>query len=85
MLSDSKDDLVQRALELLKKKPLPPDTGSTIRPGSFVTWRRGDGSIQTGFVDLLHTDDKAVRWAFVSLLDGTWAAVNVKYLTLVRP
>ncbi len=57
----------------------------TISAGSLITWRRGDGSIQTGFVDVLHTDDMAVRWAFVSLLDGTWAAVNLKFLTKVAP
>ena len=85
MLSDSKDDLVQRALELLKKRPQPHDTGSTIRPGSLVTWRRGDGSIQEGFVDFLHTDDTGTRWAFVSLPGGSWAVVNVKFLKEVTP
>lgn len=52
----------------------------TVQAGSFVTWQRGDGSIQTGFVDGLHADDMAVRWVFVSLLDGTWAVVNLKFL-----
>ena len=83
MLSDSKDDLVQRALELLKKKPQPPDTGSTIRPGSFVAWRRGDGSKQEWFVDAIHVDDTGTRWAFVSF-GKTWAAVNLKFLTVVK-
>ena len=75
-----------RAKRLLSKAPgkvrmvIP-----AIQAGSLITWRRGDGSIQTGFVDVLHTDDMAVRWAFVSLLDATWAAVNLKFLTRVSP
>lgn len=84
MLSDSKDDLVQRALELLKKKPQSHDTGSTIRPGSLVTWRRADGTRPEGFVDLLHVDTAGKVWAFVSYRN-TWAVVSVKFLTVVTP
>lgn len=51
----------------------------TIATGSFVTWRRGDGSKQEGFVDALHTDPDGQQWAFVSW-GKTWAAVNVKFL-----
>lgn len=54
----------------------------TITAGSFVTWRRGDGSTQEGFVDFLHTDQNGKEWAFVSF-GKTWAAVNVKFLTKV--
>ena len=84
MLSDSKDDLVQRALELLKKRPQPQDAGSTIRPGSFVTWHRGDGSKQEGFVDFCHVDPTGQEWAFVSF-GKAWAAVDRKLLTVVTP
>lgn len=84
MLSDSKDDLVQRALELLKKRPQPHDIGSTIRPGSFVTWTRGDGTKPEGFVDTIHTDDTGTQWAIVTMLDGTWSAVNMRVVKVVR-
>ena len=78
---DLPDDRAQRLLSKApgKVRMVTP----TIAAGSFVTWRRGDGSIQTGFVDVLHADDMGVRWAVVSLLDGTWAVVTLKFLTLV--
>lgn len=75
-----------RAQRLLSKAPGKVRVVTpTVQAGSLLSWHRGDGSIQTGFVDVLHTDDMAVRWAFVSLLDGTWAAVNLKFLTKVAP
>ena len=85
MLSDSKDDLVQRALELLKKRPQPKDTASPVQSGSFVAWASGDGTRPEAFVDAIHTDDTGTRWAFVSLPGGNWAAVNVKFLKAVNP
>ena len=55
-----------------------------IFPGDLVAWIRGDGSTQEGIVDFLHVDQDGQAWAFVAL-EGTWAAVRVKLLTLVRP
>ena len=54
--------------------PLP-----TLHPGSFVAWRRGDGSKQEGFVDCLYTDHTGTPWAFVTLWK-TWAVVNLKFV-----
>lgn len=89
MLSDSKDDLVQRALELLRKQPAP--TGNhraaplpTLHPGSLVTWTRGDGTRQIAFIDCLHTDPDGKQWAFVSW-GKNWAAIDATLLTVVRP
>ena len=83
MLSDSKDNLVQRAPELLKKRPQSQDTASTIAAGSLVTWTRGDGTRPEGFVDFLHTDDTGIRWGFVSF-GKTWAVVNLKFVKVLR-
>lgn len=83
MPSDSKDDLVQRALELLKKKPQPPDTTSTIQVGDSISWTRDDGTAHKGSIDCLHTDDAGVRWAFLSI-GPTWAAVNLRVAANVK-
>ena len=60
--------------------PRKPASAPAIQPGSFVTWRRGDGSQPEGFVDAMHVDDAGTRWAFVALPGGMWAAVNTKFL-----
>ena len=62
--------------------PAPGTPAPPLHPGSFVTWHRGDGSTQEGFVDFLHTDQNGKEWAFVSF-GKSWAAVNVKFLTKV--
>ena len=53
----------------------------TIQAGSHITWTRGDGSVQSGVVDLIHVDDIGIRWAFVTLPGESWSAVNLKFLT----
>ena len=53
---------------------------SPIRPGQWITWTRGDGTTQTGLVDVLHVDEAGTRWAFVTLRES-WAAVNMKFVT----
>ena len=58
--------------------PLP-----TLDPGALISWGRGDGSRQEGFVDCLHTDDTGTPWAFVSF-GKSWAAVNLKFVKVVR-
>ena len=75
---DLPDDRAQR---LLSKAPGKVRMVTlTIAAGSLVTWSRGDGSIQEGFVDFLHTDDTGTRWALVGLPCGTWVAVQLKLL-----
>ena len=53
----------------------------TIQPCDRITWTRGDGNAQTGTVDVLHVDDAGRRWAFCTLPDSTWYAVNTKHCT----
>jgi hypothetical protein len=61
-----------------------PGTDSTIQPGDLITWTRGDGNATTGTVDVLHVDDAGTRWAFCTLPDGRWSAMNVKYIRKVE-
>lgn len=56
----------------------------SIAAGSLVTWHRGDGSKQEGFVDFHYTDEAGKQWAFVSY-GQTWAAVDRKLLKVVTP
>ena len=58
----------------------PADPSPTLHAGSLVTWMRGDGCKQEGFVDCIHTDDTGTRWALVGLPCGTWVAVQLKLL-----
>lgn len=69
-----------RAKRLLDKAPGKVRVfNPTIGPGSLVIWR-STGEEREGFVDFLHTDDRGNRWAFVGVIGGTWAAVNLKFL-----
>jgi hypothetical protein len=47
-----------------------------------VAWTSGGGK-QEGVVDFIHADPDGKRWAFISLPGGSWAAVDVKFLTKV--
>lgn len=60
-----------------------PTTGAG-KPGASITWLGADGR-QRGpaVVDSVHTADDGSRWAFVSLPDGLWAAVNTKHARLM--
>ena len=55
--------------------PLP-----TIQVGDRIEWQRADLTIQTGEVDYLHVDAEGKTWAFCTLPDGGWSAVNVQYI-----
>ena len=78
---DLPDDRAQRLINKApgKVRVCPP----TIAAGSLVSWIRGDGSSQMGFVDCLYTDHTGARWAFVSI-GKTWAVVNLKFVKVVR-
>jgi hypothetical protein len=54
---------------------------STVPAGSPITWTRGDLTVQHGTVDFVHVDAEGQTWAFVTLADRTWAAVNLRYIT----
>ena len=69
-------------LEKLKHLRQRPD-GSTIQAGDRITWTRGDLTVQQGVVDFLHTDPGEM-WAFCTLPDGRWTAVNVKNIRKVE-
>ena len=54
---------------------------SPVHPGDRIEWQRL-GTVQQGTVDFLHDDPDGTTWAFVTLADRSWAAVNVRYLTV---
>lgn len=52
------------------------------RPGCLITWQGADGKPRgPATVDFLHTDPDGTSWAFYTLPDGSWGAVNLKYVT----
>jgi hypothetical protein len=56
----------------------------SLVPGSKITWQGADGREQTGVVDFLQTYPGEV-WAFCTLPDGRWCAVNAKHCTKSEP
>jgi hypothetical protein len=50
-----------------------------LAPGSRITWKGSDCKAHVGVVDFLQTYPGEV-WAFCTLIDGGWTAVNVKYI-----
>lgn len=50
-----------------------------LAPGSRITWKGLDGKAHAGVVDFLHIYPAEI-WAFCTLIDGGWTAVNVKYI-----
>ena len=52
-----------------------------FHPGDQIEWHRADLTRQMGLVDDIHVDETGTRWAFVTLADGGWAAVNLKFAT----
>jgi hypothetical protein len=74
-----------RALRLLKKAPgkvrlVPSKPIFNLRPGDRTTWQGADTTFRSGVVDFLYTDAVGLVWAFVTLPDGGWAAVNTRYV-----
>ena len=70
----------ERAQRLLNKAPekvrvCPP----TIQPGDRIEWERADLTVQHGVIDFFQTYPGEV-WAFCTLPDGKWTAVNTKYI-----
>ena len=63
--------------------PIVLDPAATIQPGNTLTWLRG-GKPQEGKVDFFHVDDTGTLWAFVNLPEGQWAAVNMKFATVLN-
>lgn len=67
-------------LDKLKHLTQRPDTDRTIQAGAHITWTRGDGSVQTGLIDVVHVDVNGQHWAFVTLGER-WTVVNMKFVT----
>jgi plastocyanin len=68
-------------LDKLKHLNQPLVTDPTIQPGDRITWVRADGMTHTGLTDAVHMDEDGQHWAFCTLPNETWAAVNTKYVT----
>lgn len=51
-----------------------------IHSGDLIEWQRA-GTVQRGFVDFLHDDPDGTTWAFVTLADRSWSAVNLRSIT----
>lgn len=64
-------------LDKLKHLTQRPADNHALQAGDLIEWDRA-GTMQTGIVDFLYTDDSATRWAFVTIGE-TWAAVNLKF------
>lgn len=84
----SESDLVRKAKEILGQrqqgvasiqKILADDTAPTLHPGDRIKWERADLTVHHGVVDFLQTYPGEV-WAFCSLPDGMWTAVNTTYI-----
>ena len=50
-----------------------------IQAGRTIIWPGADLSVRHGVVNFVHLDPDGFVWAFVTLPDGLWAAVNMKY------
>ena len=61
-----------------------PVGGLSLVPGDRITWQGSDGKAHDGVVDFLHTYPGEV-WAFCTLPDGEWCAVNTKHCTKSEP
>jgi hypothetical protein len=77
------NELVRLAKEALRQQkslnPIP-----TIQSGDRITWQRADGKATDGVIDFLHAYP-GETWAFCTLPDGRWCAVNAKYCTKSDP
>ena len=56
-----------------------------LQPGDRIERERADLTVQHGVVDSLHTDADGRVWAFCTLPDGRWTALNVKYIRKIEP
>lgn len=70
--------------EVTDERKLTQESGSVealpVAPGDRITWQIGaGGKVKEGVVDFVHTY-LSEMWAFCTLPDGGWTAVNVKYI-----
>lgn len=60
-------------------------SASAFQPGDQITWVGADGTPRSGRVDFLHTSTDGTVWAFYTMPDGIWGAVNSKYVLKIEP
>lgn len=70
-----------KAEEALRQQPKALDRIPTIHGGDRIEWERADGTRQTGLIEVVHEDVDGQHWAFCTLPDETWTAVNTKHVT----
>ena len=71
----------ERAQRLLNKAPGKVRICSlTIQPGDRITWGVEGTCRGPATVAFLHTESDGTGWAFVTLPDGRWTAVNMKFV-----
>jgi hypothetical protein len=74
------------ANQLLKKAPNKVrrvNRSSMIEPGTAITWEGADFSVRHGVVDFVDLDTDGTAWVFVTMPDGCWAAVNLRYAKVI--
>lgn len=68
--------------QIIPSQPVEEPT-PTLATGNRIAWQGADGREQTGVIDFLHSYAGEV-WAFCTLPDGEWRAVNVKFILKVE-
>jgi hypothetical protein len=76
-------ELVRLAKEALRQQQARNPT-PTMQPSDRITWQRPDGTVNDGVIDFLHPYHDET-WAFCTLSDGRWCAVNTKHCTKSEP
>lgn len=56
------------------------DHAAPLASGNRITWQGSDGKVNHGVIDFLHAYPGEV-WAFCTLPDGRWCAVNTNHCT----
>lgn len=63
----------------------PPCGAVALAPGCLISWEGSDGKPRgPATVDFFHTDADGTVWAFYTLPDGTWGAVNRTYVLKIE-
>ena len=77
------DILDDHAVRLLAKVPDKVRRVEQIVPlvcNQPICWKSADGSARCGVVDFWHVEPDGTQWVFVTMPDGRWAAVNLRYI-----
>lgn len=66
----------------LQRQSCPVETNLLV-PGDRITWQGSEGKAHIGVIDFLHAYPSEV-WAFCTLPDGRWTALNIKQIRKVE-